>query len=244
MIKKIGTFVLACAWIFTYSAEIELVPDSLEYGFNSGFRHDLSLSESEVLRGFYLELYYDTSLILIDSIVKAPALSGFMNYKIEKTNGRIIVASVQRGIGSINFSGNAFSIFGTTRSTEGVLQYTAAINRVNLIDAQNSQIPCTFTIPAISINPGSMAEKYAGASSLGMAISPNPVNGPMTISFNTLDKVSTVKVFDIQGKMIETIDARKKQYVNGNVSAYSSGCYFAVAEANQKQFIKSFIVRR
>jgi len=174
-----------------YSATIDIQTDKQEYQYNEQFVHTINLVENTDIRGVYFELMFDTSLITVDSIKKDPVLSGFMDYACEIKNNRVLMVSVKKSTGYIAAMNTLFAVFGRTKAKEGTLQYAVSPNRVNLIDELNKQIACTFVLPTITITANANTERYGGGVATAIAISPNPVNGPMTISFNTLDKVST-----------------------------------------------------
>lgn len=79
-------------------------------------------------------------------------------------------------------------------------------------------------------------------SAYSMAVYPNPVSDALTV--NAENKISTLRVFDVTGKMVETFENVNAKITQLNVSEYSNGLYFIAAQDNKGQVVsKKFQVK-
>lgn len=149
-----------------------------------------------------------------------------LSFSFNKTSGQVIWKS-SLGLES-SFSGSEAFPMVTAGMNPGQVDFRGNAGTGNTV-ASSADFD-NFVVRAIEIDPLSISENEFAT--VNLSIYPNPANDVINISAGDLI-INSIKITDINGRIINTIDVALSSTVEINVSDLTSGIYFLTVYTDQ-----------
>jgi len=186
---------------------------------------EVGMSEDATIRACNVEVGYDTSRVVIDSIVSQLG-PDFMTYKAEYSDywGKIHAVAVLRGPGSRLVSISLFKIYIHTKTTSGQAPFVFEKNRISLVSAANLAMTVDNTDYELSVSslPAEMGQ--IGQETSFCKALPNPFSEAVAFASSNQKESLKVGIFDVNGRLVKRLEGKGLVWAAEGVR---NGVYFA-----------------
>jgi hypothetical protein len=235
----------------TVNPQLSIVPDQPMvvkgmWGTASVYLGD-AINSINSINGIAYTIDFDNTLIEPNSIYieyQNSFIDAGQNLHFQKpdfTNGKIYSATTHTLSNNVSGYGKIATLhyqISSTLATDQTL--TLGVSQVNQSDASGVISPLTSgtgTLMALGASVGIKENSFSG----NVLISPNPANGLLKISFNSIPQSTKIELYNSIGALVlSETTANKNNTIN--VSELSSGIYFLkVLEGNKVVAVKKVV---
>ncbi|MBL8028646.1 MAG: T9SS type A sorting domain-containing protein [Fibrobacteres bacterium] len=230
---------------FTLYAGVSALPMSLiQQGTEQvgTFKAALVVDSSTSIRGLNAEISFDTSSVVVDSIItNFPTQFTVYKNSINTYWANLQIVAAYRGAGSSNVSGVVATIYGRTKMSSGTTALAFNKTRVGSIDVNNEAINVSYVDCPLSL--AHVASEDNGSvlnTSCLFTASPNPFSTTVNFAVSGLSNPK-VNIYSVDGRKVYGFDGKEGVW---NTQKIPNGMYFAVLTNGDFRLTRTLILQR
>jgi len=191
-------------------------------------------------------------------------VANYTNSWLNENNGNMLTiehvyeAEGQIDIGMVRTNQNNISGVGFLAATEFVLidnvegknsfeplfDFEVEISDVRIISFEEDLLPFVNNSYAKVYVETSFKPVVAPLSTLGLAVTPNPAKNSVSLQTQNLNTPSVIKIFNVAGMPIETLELNPNQPFRYSTANLNSGIYMLTLTTNERTYTSKFCITK